>query len=75
MSTVGVAATERLAAGAARARFVDAPVLGTKAPAEQGKLIVLAAGPPEARERCAPVFDAVGAKTVELGDEPAPARA
>jgi 3-hydroxyisobutyrate dehydrogenase len=72
MSTVGLEATERLAARAAEAgaAFVDAPVLGTKAPAEQGKLIVLAAGRPEARERCAPVFDAVGAKTVALGDEP-----
>ena len=72
MSTVGLEATERLAARAAEAgaAFVDAPVLGTKAPAEQGKLIVLAAGPPEARERCAPVFDAVGARTVALGDEP-----
>ena len=72
MSTVGIEAGERLAARAAEAgaAFVDAPVLGTKAPAEQGKLIVLASGPPEARERCAPVFDAVGAKTVALGDEP-----
>ena len=72
MSTVGIEATGRLAARAAKAgaAFVDAPVLGTKAPAEQGKLIVLASGPPEARERCAPVFDAVGAKTVTLGDEP-----
>ncbi|HET8950232.1 MAG TPA: NAD-binding protein, partial [Solirubrobacteraceae bacterium] len=34
------------------------------------QLTVLAAGPPEARERCAPVFDAVGARTVALGDEP-----
>ena len=72
MSTVGIEAGERLVARAAEAgaAFVDAPVLGTKAPAEQGKLIVLASGPPEARERCAPVFDAVGAKTVALGDEP-----
>jgi 3-hydroxyisobutyrate dehydrogenase len=31
---------------------------------------VIAAGPPDARERCAPVFDAVGARTVVLGDEP-----
>ena len=72
MSTVGLEATERLAARAAEAGagFVDAPVLGTKAPAEQGKLIVLAAGPAEGRERCAPVFEAVGARTVALGDEP-----
>ena len=39
-------------------------------PAEQGEAVVLASGPRDARERCAPVFDAVGAKTVVLGDEP-----
>ena len=72
MSTVGIDATERLAARAAEAGvpIVDAPVLGTKAPAEQGQLTVIAAGPAGARERCAPVFDAVGARTVALGDEP-----
>src|SRR4051794_20040034 len=72
MSTVGIEATERLVARAADAGvpIVDAPVLGTKAPAEQGQLTVIAAGPAEARERCGPVFEAVGARTVELGDEP-----
>jgi 3-hydroxyisobutyrate dehydrogenase len=72
MSTVGVDGLERLTAMAdgAGVAFVDAPVSGTKQPAEQGTLVVLASGPPAARERCAPVFDAVGAKTVELGDEP-----
>ena len=47
MSTVGIAATERLVARAAEAGvpIVDAPVLGTKAPAEQGQLTVIAAGP------------------------------
>jgi 3-hydroxyisobutyrate dehydrogenase len=72
MSTVGVKATDRLVARAAEAGvpIVDAPVLGTKAPAEQGQLTVIAAGPAEARERCAPVFEAVGARTVALGDQP-----
>jgi 3-hydroxyisobutyrate dehydrogenase len=72
MSTIGVEATERLVqlARGAHVAIVDAPVLGTKAPAEQGQLTVLAAGAPGARERCAPVFEAVGARTVELGDEP-----
>ncbi len=72
MSTVGIEATDRLVARAAEAGvpIVDAPVLGTKAPAEQGKLTVIAAGPPEARERCTPVFEAVAARTVVLGDEP-----
>ena len=48
--------------------FVDAPVLGTKAPAEQGKLIVLASGPEDGASACEPVFDAVGAKTLWLGE-------
>jgi 3-hydroxyisobutyrate dehydrogenase len=70
MSTVGIAATERLAEIAAErgARFVDAPVIGTKQPAEQGQLIVLASGPRDARERARPVFEAVGSRTVELGE-------
>jgi 3-hydroxyisobutyrate dehydrogenase len=70
MSTVGIEATERLAR-MARERgvaFVDAPVVGTKQPAEQGKLTVLASGPSEALERAKPVFDAVAARVVELGD-------
>jgi 3-hydroxyisobutyrate dehydrogenase len=72
MSTVGLEALDRLVAmaGAAGVALVDAPVSGTKQPAEQGTLVVLASGPADARERCAPVFDAVGAKTVDLGDEP-----
>src|SRR5215217_3179483 len=72
MSTVGAEALERLVARAegAGVPIVDAPVLGTRAPAEQGQLTVIAAGPPQARERCAPVFDAVGSRTVVLGHEP-----
>ena len=66
-STVGIAATERLADRGGE-RFVDAPVLGTKGPAEEGKLTVLAAG--LRRHECDPLFDAVGARTVDLGDEP-----
>jgi 3-hydroxyisobutyrate dehydrogenase len=70
MSTVGLAATERLIKRAADAgvAFVDAPVSGTKQPAEQGKLLVLASGPEDVRERVDPVFDAVGSKTVWLGE-------
>jgi 3-hydroxyisobutyrate dehydrogenase len=68
-STVGLEATERLAARAGDAAFVDGPVLGTRRPAEEGKLIVLASGPPAARERLAPLFDAVAAKTIDAGDE------
>lgn len=70
MSTVGIEANERIAklAEDRGIAFVDAPVIGTKQPAEQGKLVVLASGPADARERAQPVFEAVGAKTVDLGD-------
>ncbi|WP_330458328.1 NAD(P)-dependent oxidoreductase [Streptomyces sp. NBC_00820] len=47
--------------------FYDAPVLGTRQPAEAGQLTVLAAGPEEGRETVTPVFDAVGARTVWTG--------
>jgi 3-hydroxyisobutyrate dehydrogenase len=70
MSTIGVKGTERCR-DLARERgvtFVDAPVLGTRAPAEQGKLIVLASGPEDARDGCEPIFDAVGARTEWLGE-------
>jgi 3-hydroxyisobutyrate dehydrogenase len=69
MSTVGIEGHERLAdlAEERGVYYVDAPVLGTKEPAEQGQLIVLASGPDEDRERCQPVFDAVGSNTLWLG--------
>lgn len=69
MSTIGIAGIERCAelADEHGLVLVDAPVVGTKKPAEEGKLTVLASGPEEARERCEPIFDAVGQKTVWLG--------
>jgi 3-hydroxyisobutyrate dehydrogenase len=75
-STIGPEATARLAERAAEAGvpFVDAPVLGTKGPAEEGKLIVLASGPEEVRERVQPLFDAIGAKTLWLGEAGAGSR-
>ncbi len=67
--TVGVEGAERLAAIADKRgwRYLDAPVLGTKQPAEQGKLIVLASGPEDARADAAPVLDAIGARTLWVG--------
>lgn len=72
MSTVGLEGTERLAALAARhdVAFLDAPVLGTKAPAEQGTLTVLVGGPSALRGAVAPVFDAIGSKTLWIGEQP-----
>ena len=70
MSTVGEDGNERLLRLAADSdvAYVDAPVLGTKQPAEQGQLIVLASGPEEVRERSEKIFGAVGSKTVWLGE-------
>jgi 3-hydroxyisobutyrate dehydrogenase len=69
MSTIGEAATERCAELARRRgiAFVDAPVLGTKQPAQAGQLTVLASGPDDVRERVRPIFDAVGQKTIWVG--------
>jgi len=69
MSTVGLEATRSAMSLASRrgVPFVDAPVLGTKQPAEQGQLVVLASGPGDAIEHAEPIFEAVGSKTVKLG--------
>lgn len=49
----------------------DAPVLGTREPAENGALVVLAAGPVEGRERLAPALDAIGSRTQWVGEDAA----
>lgn len=66
MTTVGPDAAARLQSAADKAgvTVVDAPVLGTKAPAEAGKLTVLAAGPLPSRDRAASVFDVIGDHTI-----------
>ena len=48
--------------------FLDAPVLGTRQPAETGNLTMFVAGPPQARATVDPVLDAVGAKTVWVAE-------
>jgi 3-hydroxyisobutyrate dehydrogenase len=70
MSTIGLEGTERCAALAREhgIPFVDAPVLGTKQPAENGELVVLASGPAELRERLEPIFGALAKKIMWLGD-------
>src|SRR3954451_13740664 len=70
MSTIGIEGRERCAELAEEngLTLVDAPVVGTKQPAEQGKLTVLASGPEDVRERCEPIFDAISQKAVWLGE-------
>jgi 3-hydroxyisobutyrate dehydrogenase len=68
-STVGVEGTETIVqlAGKYGITLVEAMMLGTKGPAEQGKLTMLAAGPSDVLDRVDPVLDAIGAKTVRAG--------
>ncbi|MEW2401688.1 NAD(P)-dependent oxidoreductase [Streptomyces sp. NPDC046862] len=70
-TTAGIGAIGELADFAREHRlvFYDAPMLGTRQPAEAGQLIVLAAGPAEGRDVVTPVFDAVGARTVWTGED------
>jgi 3-hydroxyisobutyrate dehydrogenase len=71
MGTIGVETTlrigERLASKRPGVMFVDAPVSGSKGPAQQGQLLILASGPPAAADALRPVFDVLGRKTVWLG--------
>lgn len=70
--TVGLDGTRRLAelAGRHGVTFVDAPVLGTRGPAEKGQLVVLASGPRDVRDAVTPVFDAIGRKTLWVSEHP-----
>nr|WP_268257391.1 NAD(P)-dependent oxidoreductase [Streptomyces longispororuber] len=72
LSTVGADAVGDLVDLAARHGLVlyDAPVQGTKQPAENGQLVVLAAGPAAGRDRAQAVFDAIGSRTVWVSQEP-----
>jgi len=72
MSTIGVAGIERVAATVAAERpdviLLDAPVSGSKGPAEHGQLTIFASGPAEARPRVTPLFDALGQRTIWAGN-------
>jgi 3-hydroxyisobutyrate dehydrogenase len=71
MGTIGVAAIAEIADRLSRLRpdvlLVDAPVSGSKGPAEAAQLLILASGPHAAEALLAPVFSAIGRKTVWLG--------
>jgi 3-hydroxyisobutyrate dehydrogenase len=72
MSTIGVAGIERVAAMVAAERpdvtLLDAPVSGSKDPAAHGQLTIFASGPEEARPRVAALFDALGQRTIWVGE-------
>jgi 3-hydroxyisobutyrate dehydrogenase len=72
MSTIGVAGADRVAAVARRERpdviLLDAPVSGSRDPAEHGQLTIFASGPAEARPRVAALFGALGQRTIWVGE-------
>ena len=72
MGTIGVAATAQIVGRLGQLRpdvmFVDAPVSGSKGPAEAGELLILASGPPGAEPVAGQAFSVIGRKTVWLGE-------
>jgi 3-hydroxyisobutyrate dehydrogenase/glyoxylate/succinic semialdehyde reductase len=68
-TTVNPSFSRRMAAAAKErgVRFLDAPVAGTKGPAEQGTLTFLVGGDAKAITRCQPLFDVMGSGTVHAG--------
>ena len=71
MSTIGVRGIEQVVALVDKERpditLLDAPVSGSKDPAEQGQLTIFASGPDEARASVTPLFDALGQRTIWVG--------
>ena len=71
MSTIGVRGIEQVVALVETERpditLLDAPVSGSKDPAEQGQLTIFASGPGEARASVTPLFDALGQRTIWVG--------
>jgi 3-hydroxyisobutyrate dehydrogenase len=72
MGTIGIAETARIAGQLAGLRldvtYVDAPVSGSKGPAESGQLLILASGPAAAHPPLSRAFSAIGRNTVWLGE-------
>jgi 3-hydroxyisobutyrate dehydrogenase len=68
-STVGIDGIQRIVAAAPGVALLDAPMLGTKKPAQEGKLVPLVSGDASLIEKVQPVLDAVGGKTVVAGAE------
>lgn len=72
LSTVGVEANETLVrfADDHGLVFYDAPVLGTRQPAEQGQLTIIASGPEGERDTAQAVFDAIAQRTLWVSGTP-----
>jgi 3-hydroxyisobutyrate dehydrogenase-like beta-hydroxyacid dehydrogenase len=75
LSTISVALADKLTeAHAARGQhFVAAPVFGRPPVAAEGKLLIAAAGKPEAIEKAMPLLEVIGQKIEVFGDKPSTA--
>jgi 3-hydroxyisobutyrate dehydrogenase len=71
MSTVSVAASERVAerAAAAGVEFLRAPVSGNPSVVRAGNLTVIVSGPEQAARRLEPVLQAIGPKVLYVGED------
>ena len=71
MGTIGLAGIDRVAALVQGQRpdvtLLDAPVSGSKDPAERGQLTIFASGPQAVRPLVARLFDALGQRTIWVG--------
>jgi 3-hydroxyisobutyrate dehydrogenase len=71
MATIGPKASEDIASRSSSLRsdiiFIDAPVSGSRGPAESGQLLILASGDASAAPSLPHVFDTLGRKTMWLG--------
>ena len=72
MGTHSVAALREMAAVHAEAgqHFIAAPVLGRPEAAAQGQVTVVAAGPADAVQKVAPLFQLIGRRTFDAGTKP-----
>ncbi|HEY6329109.1 MAG TPA: NAD(P)-dependent oxidoreductase [Blastocatellia bacterium] len=77
MSTISVALSQRLADAHRQGghKYVSAPVFGRPQAAADAGLLVVAAGEPEAVERCQPIFSAIGRATSVVAENPEAANA
>jgi 3-hydroxyisobutyrate dehydrogenase-like beta-hydroxyacid dehydrogenase len=75
ISTISVALSRRLAEAhrGRRQQYVAAPVFGRPEAAAAAKLFVVACGPADQVARCRPLFEAIGQKTFQCGEEPSAA--
>jgi 3-hydroxyisobutyrate dehydrogenase len=67
-STIGPDGMREVAAARPDLRLVDAPVLGTRGPAEQGTLVALLSGAPADLEAAQPAIDGYSARSVYAGE-------